>query len=110
MKAIGTDTLQQIMREQRDIPIINVLDEEQYRAKHIKGSINIPLTAGDFTERVKAAAGSADNPVVVYCASQACDASTKAAEALEQAGFEKVYDFEGGTQAWEDEQLPVESS
>lgn len=110
MKSIGTDTLQQIMREQREIPIINVLDEEQYRERHIKGSINIPYSTSDFRERVEKVAKSKEEPVVVYCASEQCDASTKAAKALEQEGFERVYDFEGGTQAWDEAQLPVESS
>lgn len=110
MKVIDTDTLQQLMREQRDIPIINVLDEDQFRSRHIKGSINIPLAADDFADRVRSTAKSTHDPVVVYCANPACDASTKAARILEEAGFEKVYDFEGGTQAWQDEALPVESS
>lgn len=110
MKSIGTESLQQLMREQRDVPIINVLDEEQYRKQHIKGTINIPYSSGDFAERVKSSVKSKADPVVVYCASESCDASTKAAKTLEKDGFEHVYDFEGGTQAWQDAKLPVESS
>lgn len=110
MKSIGVETLQQLMKEQREIPVINVLDAGQYLARHIKGSINIPYSSENFPERVSSAAKSKENPVVVYCASAQCDASTKAAKTLEQAGFERVYDFEGGTKAWEDAHLPVEAS
>lgn len=110
MKSIGTDTLEQIMKEQRDIPVINVLDEDQYRDRHIKGSINVPYSSENFTERVASVAKSKESPVVVYCASETCDASTKAAKTLEQAGFQRVYDFEGGTKAWQDAKLPLESS
>lgn len=38
--------------------------------------------------------------IVVYCSSFECDASRQAAEKLDHAGFEAVYDYEGGTRDW----------
>mgnify|MGYP003626742147 CR=1 FL=1 len=41
-----------------------------------------------------------DLEVVVYCANFDCPASTDAARKLDEAGFNNVYDYEGGTQDW----------
>jgi rhodanese-related sulfurtransferase len=87
--------------------IINVLDQSQYRRRHIPGSENIPLAADDFIQRVEEVAGTKQRPVIVYCASATCDASPKAAQRLEEDGFTQVYDYEGGMDAWVQAQLPV---
>jgi rhodanese-related sulfurtransferase len=39
----------------------------------------------------------------VYCANQQCDASEKAAQKLEAAGFTDVSRYTGGAAAWEKE-------
>jgi rhodanese-related sulfurtransferase len=41
-----------------------------------------------------------NKPVLVYCAAGGRSAS--AAKDLKKAGFKKVYDLEGGYDAWED--------
>jgi rhodanese-related sulfurtransferase len=84
------------------IPVINVLDREHFEDKHIPGSINIPLETDDFADQVADRLGSKSDPVIVYCASEQCDASTKAARRLESAGFTDIRDFEPGVQGWED--------
>ncbi len=38
-----------------------------------------------------------------------CDASPKAAERMEQLGYERVYDYEGGKVDWQEAGLPTES-
>ena len=87
-------------REKDDFVLINVLPRDAFREKHIRTSINIPIEGEDFDETVRKVAGGKDRKVVVYCASFDCDASEKAAKRLEQAGFEQVYDYEGGTRDW----------
>jgi rhodanese-related sulfurtransferase len=77
-----------------------VLPEDNFNEKHIRTSINIPHEDKQFTEMVEKVAGSKDRKIVVYCASFDCDASKKAAEKLEKAGFDRVYDYEGGTKDW----------
>ena len=54
------------------------------------------------SQRVEEQAGGKDKPVVVYCASQQCNSSEKAAENLENAGFTAVTDFAGGFKAWQE--------
>lgn len=101
MQTLTTEQVKQIRAEGGDPPLINVLPEEAYREQHIPGTPNIPLDSKDFVSRVEQRIGDKDKPVVVYCASESCDASLKAAKTLEEAGFTHVFDYEGGTQAWE---------
>ncbi|GAB3026137.1 rhodanese-like domain-containing protein [Bowmanella dokdonensis] len=90
------------MNEQRheDFVLINVLPQEDFNQAHIRTSVNIPLEQDDFTRLVEKVAGDKDRKVVVYCANFDCPVSGKAAEKLEQAGFSRVYDYEGGTEDW----------
>lgn len=101
MQTIDRDKLRQ-MNEQdhEDFVLINVLSREQFNKRHIRTSINIPVDQDDFPEKVEAVAGDKHRKIVVYCANQKCDASPTAARKLEEAGFDRVYDYEGGTEDW----------
>lgn len=82
------------------VHLVNVLGRDTFNQKHIPGSFNMPVDADSFVENMETRVPR-DELVVVYCASQECDASTKAASQLTEAGFENVYDFEGGVAEWE---------
>src|SRR5690625_4309111 len=84
----------------RDYVLINVLPQDGLNQDHIRTSVNVPVDEDNFTSRVEQIAGSKEREVVVYCASFDCDASTRAAEKLQQEGFTQVYDYEGGTKDW----------
>ncbi len=109
METLTTDQVKQ-MKQSNGPTVINVLDEKYFRKEHIPGSKNIPLSTDNFVEKVEQAVGGKDKPVIVYCANTECDASPKAAQQLDTSGFEKVYDFEGGMDAWKEAGLPVESA
>lgn len=101
MKTIDRDTLKRMNEvEHEDFVLINVLPRDAFNEKHIRTSINIPVSSDDFEQRVASVAGSKDRKIVVYCANFDCDASPNAARKLEDAGFSRVYDYEGGTEDW----------
>lgn len=101
MKAIDRDTLKRMNKvEHEDFVLINVLPREAFNQRHIRTSINIPVGADDFVEQVGSVVGNKDRKIVVYCANFDCDASPKAADKLEEAGFSRIYDYEGGTEDW----------
>jgi rhodanese-related sulfurtransferase len=87
-------------QKHEDFVLINVLPPETFREKHIRTSVNIPVQRDDFSELVSLVSANKSRKIVVYCASFDCDASRSAAEKLEKAGFEQVYDYEGGTKDW----------
>ena len=101
MQPISRETLEKMNAQQKeDFVLINVLPREDFREAHIRTSINIPHEDEAFAADVEKVAGGKDRKVVLYCASKDCDASPTAAKKLDNAGFEKVYDYEGGTRDW----------
>lgn len=101
MQSLTAEQLKEMQSQKEDFLLINTLDEKNFPATRIPGSINIPQSRPDFAERVEQQAGSKDKKIVVYCANESCQASPKAAHKLEQAGFSNVYDFEAGAQGWQ---------
>ena len=110
MTNLTTEQLKQMRESGQDFALVNVLSSEDFRQGHIPASENVPLHADDFLERMEQIAGGKDKPVVVYCASDACDASPQAAQKLEEAGFTKVYDYTGGMEAWRSADQPIEAA
>jgi rhodanese-related sulfurtransferase len=101
MQPISRENLEKMNEQKKDdFVLINVLPREAFREAHIRTSIKIPHEDDDFVAEVEKVAGGKDRKIVVYCAHEDCDASPKAAKKLDAAGFEQVYDYEGGTRDW----------
>src|ERR1043165_4490332 len=83
MKTITTDGLKALKGQNGDLTLINTLAADQFEKTKIPGATNIPLASSDFAARVEQEGGGKDKPIVVYCASQQCNSSEKAAEKLE---------------------------
>jgi rhodanese-related sulfurtransferase len=107
MKTIETNELKALLDGNEDVLLVNTLNSDSFEKTRIPGAVNIPLEDQDFVARVEKQAGGKDKPVVVYCASQQCNSSEKAAEKLEHAGFTAVTDFAGGFKAWQEEAANV---
>jgi len=103
MKTLTADQLKTLQNQGKRFALVNTLNEEAYEKTKIPGSLNIPLEKDDFEKRVEQAIGGKNQPIVVYCASSDCHSSDNAAQRLEDAGFNDVYDFEGGAKEWQDE-------
>lgn len=108
MRTINAKALNDLIRQDEDVLLLNVLSQEDFEKEHIPGSHNIPESREDFVSQVEKLAGRKDRPVVVYCASKDCQASPSAARKLTEAGFEHVTDFEGGMAAWKLGNFPVD--
>jgi rhodanese-related sulfurtransferase len=107
MKTIEANELKALLDGNEDVLLINTLNAESFEKTRIPGAVNIPVEDEDFVARVEEQAGGKDKPIVVYCASQQCNSSEKAAEKLENAGFTAVTDFAGGFKAWQEEAAKV---
>ncbi len=101
-----TASKEQVLKsvESENTIIVNVLAEEAYREKHIKGSVSIPLsdlTGGEYQklDRTK--------KIITYCAGYKCNASREAAAFLKDNGF-SASAYEGGMKEWTESGLPVE--
>jgi len=100
MRKISREVLKRALDSDRDFTLINVLSAEAFEKEHIPGSHNVPHDDPALVRRAEEIAGDKDQEIVVYCASTDCDASPKAARMLEDAGFSKVRDYEGGMKDW----------
>ncbi|MCB9878832.1 MAG: rhodanese-like domain-containing protein [Planctomycetes bacterium] len=107
MKTISTEELIRWLDEGDDVLLVDVLSPGAFEKQHIPGAVNVPGDAPDFADKVAAKADRARQRVVVYCASESCNASPQAAKKLEQAGFRKVYDYEQGIEGYVDSGRPV---
>lgn len=82
--------------------VLNVLPEDQFRRRHIPGSLNAPVDDAAFDDRVKALIPDKSTPVIVHCSDTDCQASTRAARRLQELGYADVKDFKAGTAGWKE--------
>lgn len=102
---LQTDTLRN-SDPREGFALVNVLSREDFEKEHIPGSINIPLLNIETVEK-KFDKG---KEIVVYCASESCPASEKAASKLEERGFRNVVDFRDGTDGWKKSGYQVQAA
>ena len=82
------------------IRLCMVAPQWQWDARHVPGSICVPDPAAAMRDLKP------DDHIVVYCSSVDCSTSRNAALMLDEAGFQNVWHFEGGLQAWEEAGYP----
>ena len=110
MKSITTDELKALREQNDELTLVNTLSADSFEKTRIPGAVSIPLDDSNFVASVEQQAGGKDKPVVVYCASQQCNSSEKAAKQLEKAGFTAVSRYTGGAAAWQKEAGEVQAS
>jgi rhodanese-related sulfurtransferase len=107
MHTIDRETLKQWMDEKRDITLVDVLPPDEFREFHLPGAINVPL-GPDFEKHIQEHFPDEFQPIVVYCHDHECSASPKAVEQMNQLGYQKIYDYEGGKMDWKHAGFPIE--
>lgn len=80
----------------RNVLIVDVRTPYEYNSGHIQGAMNIDYYAKDFKEQLKKLDHTL--PIYIYCHSGV--RSAKAAHALKDLNFTKIYDLDGGIVAW----------
>lgn len=96
-RLMSSTELQQRIEKGEDFVLIDVLDPEQYEKEHIPRAVNMPLE--DLQDQAKKEL-SKNQRIVVYGQNHDDTSSNDAAELLEELGFRKVSDFDGGMTAW----------
>jgi rhodanese-related sulfurtransferase len=99
MQVISREELRGKLDNNASVALIEVLGPDQYEQGHLPGAMNVPI--GDqFDEAIQQAVPDKDQEVVVYCASQECQASPKAARRMDGLGYQHVHDYEAGKADW----------
>jgi rhodanese-related sulfurtransferase len=84
--------------------IIDVRENSEWSEGHISGAIHIPLA--QLPERLAELKAYQSSPIITQCRSG--KRSAQAADVLKSAGFSKVYNMEGGLNAWDKAGLKTE--
>jgi polyisoprenoid-binding protein YceI len=88
--------------------LVDVRLAEDFAVEHLPGALNNCVFEMAFLDRMKNLAQTGQ-PVVVYGADDTSLESRVAAEKLTRAGYQAVFDFQGGVAAWHSDQGPLES-
>ncbi len=102
MEFISRDELKEKLDSGDGLKLVMVLEDWQFRAMHIPGSLHVPATKIDQCNL------DSDDEIVVYCAVQACPASIIAYNRLKSRGYQNVRRYAGGIFDWEQAGYPVE--
>lgn len=98
MQTINAKQVKQKLDNGEDVVVINALPPESFQAKHIPGSVNIP--ASKIKNLAEQILPDPNQTIIVHCSNTSCSASSKAAYALDEMEYVKVYDFEAGLTGW----------
>lgn len=86
-----------------DLTILDVRTPAEFAQGHLPGAVNLDLNNPGFGDAL--AALDKSETYFVYC--QTSNRSGTATQLMADAGFEDVYDLQGGIVAWAQQGLPV---
>ncbi len=103
---VTIDAAADLMKDGKNIVVLDVRTPEEYTAGHIEGSININIAEDSFSE--EAAKLDHDKTYIVHCAANVENGRTaKSMTILENLGFKNLLNLEGGIVAWEKSGQPM---
>ena len=100
----GPVELDEMIKKQENIIIIDVRKPEDYKRGHIPGAIN-KYRAED--ESYTGLSKKRNN--IIYCYSEQCHLAAAAAKEFADKGYPAI-ELEGGFEAWKEHNLPIEES
>ncbi len=102
MDLITRGDLKEKLDREDDFKLVMVLEDWQFRAIHIPGSIHIPA------QGIAGGGLSPDDEIVVYCSHEACPGSMVAYSRLKSNGYQNVRRYAGGIYDWRQAGYPLE--
>ncbi|HCS55522.1 rhodanese-like domain-containing protein [uncultured Rubinisphaera sp.] len=102
---ITPDKLQELMKSNPDLDLIDVRTPAEFQELHVNVARNIPLDQLDPDAVVKDRNGSSEEPVYMICRSGS--RGEMACQKFQKAGHSNVVNVAGGTMACEEAGLPV---
>ncbi|MEE9434777.1 MAG: rhodanese-like domain-containing protein [Sphingorhabdus sp.] len=100
---VSVNDASKLLAEDKDAILIDVRTPEEFGSGHLAGADNVDFKAADFIEKISQLDKS--KHYVVYCGSG--KRSGKATAKMEELGFAKITDVDGGITAWNAAKLPV---
>ena len=85
-------TLQQMIREDSNVIVLDVRSVQEFKEGHLLGAMNIPL--GDLKNKANLLIPNHGQAIITYC--QWGGRSEKAANVLRRMGYTNIYQLNGG--------------
>lgn len=106
-KAVETVSPNQVaeLADRGHVDLIDVRTPAEFREVHAKPARNVPLDTLDPEAVMSARNGSAEKPLYMICKSGS--RGRQACQKFLAAGYDNCVNVEGGTQAWDEADLPV---
>lgn len=95
IEIVSPEEAESIM-ESQSAQLVDVRSREEFEAGHIAGAINIPVDSENLDEII--AGLNSEEPIMVYC--NGGRESAQCAKILEDKGFKKIFDLDGGMSKW----------
>ena len=102
VKVVTPEEMENIL-EMEDVQLVDVRTPEEHDEGYIANSQNIDYKSPTFDEDIKKL--DKTKPVILYC--KTGKRSAKCAKKLKEAGFEQIYELEGGITEWKYKGLEV---
>ncbi len=99
----GPVELARNIKQQNNLVVIDVREEEDYRKGHIPSAINLPHDKWSTGEGLRK-----DTLNVLYCYSHVCHLAATAAVEFAAKGY-SVMEMDGGFKAWKENDLEIET-
>lgn len=102
MNCINAKQLKQRLDAGEKLILVNAMEENKFRAKHIPGSMNL-FRKEDIQQSLQK-----EDDIVVYCTDLACNKSIILYHLLEAMGYTHLCRFAGGMTEWENAGFALE--
>ncbi|WP_452227912.1 MULTISPECIES: rhodanese-like domain-containing protein [unclassified Lacinutrix] len=99
---VSTQEMQSLLK-MGQVQLVDVRTPKEFKSGYIDNAQNIDYKSPTFAQDILKL--DKEKPVLLYCHSGG--RSAKCAEKLQEAGFTKIYDLEGGISRWKHDGLAV---
>lgn len=96
VKNMNADEAHSFIENNKDVIIIDVRTQQEYKSGHIPGSKSIPVS--EFKARIGELEKNKDTPIIVHCASGS--RSSSAVKILVNNGFKNINHLNRGLSGW----------
>lgn len=102
---VTPEELEVLLKEQKEMKLIDVRTPEEFGAGHISRAENINFFSENFSKSL--AELDKEEPLVIYCKSGR--RSGKSIAIFKELGFTKIYELEGGVLNWKSKDFEVKT-
>jgi rhodanese-related sulfurtransferase len=96
IKNVTAEEANKLIKENKDLVILDVRTKDEYKSGHIPGAVSIPVD--QLPSRISELEKYIDKPVLVYCASGG--RSPRAVSTLLHSKFTNIYHLSRGISTW----------